>query len=176
MPNAAATQVRILETSRLILRRVLLEDAPFILELLNEPGWLRFIGDKGVRNLDDACNYLRTGPIASYALHGFGLYVVERKVDSTPLGLCGLLKRDTLPGVDIGFAFLERHQRRGYAREAAVATLADARTTLGLKRILAITTIDNAASATLLESLGMRFERMIKLSDEPELRLFAVDL
>ena len=164
--------IRILDTSRLALRQLSLADAPLVLELLNEPGWLRFIGDKGVRNLEDACTYLRTGPMTSYELYGFGLYLVERTSDAQPLGMCGLLKRDTLPDVDIGFALLERHHGYGYAREAASGVMAYARSTLRLKRILAITTVDNVASARVLEGIGMQFERMIKMADEPELRLF----
>ncbi len=164
--------IPILATSRLTLRQLSLADAPLVLELLNEPGWMHFIGDKGVRNLEDACTYLRTGPLTSYALHGFGLYLVERANDAKPLGMCGLLKRDILPDVDIGFALLERHQGHGYAKEAAAGVMAYARSTLRLKRILAITTVDNVASARVLESIGMQFERMIKTGDESELRLF----
>jgi len=165
----------ILETPRLRLRRLTFDDAPFILELLNEPGWLRFIGEKGVKNLDDACRYLREGPMASYERFGFGLYAVALKDDGTLVGMCGLLKRDTLPDVDIGFAYLERHQRNGYAHEAADAMIAHARQRLGLKRILAITTLDNHGSANVLGKIGMRFDSMVKSAGEADLRLFALE-
>src|SRR5436190_17827308 len=94
-----------LETDRLRLRRLTLDDAPFILRLVNEPAWLQFIGDKGVRDLDGACRYLRKGPLELYERFGFGPLAVELKADATPIGICGLLKRESLPEVDIGFAF-----------------------------------------------------------------------
>jgi len=171
-PTGTAAHVVAIETTRLQLRQLTFYDAPFILELVNEPGWLRFIGDKGVRNLDDACRYLRQGPMASYERLGFGLYAVTLKDDGTLLGMCGLLKRETLPDIDIGFAFLQRHQGRGYAYEAAAATIAHARQHLGLKRILAITTQDNDSSAKVLGKIGMRFHSLIESSGEADLRLF----
>ncbi|MFI4982343.1 MAG: GNAT family N-acetyltransferase, partial [Nevskiales bacterium] len=116
--------MKVLETERLVLRRLVAEDAPFILELLSDPSWLRFIGDKGVRNLDDARLYIRIGPAAMYARLGHGLYLTELKDGGIPIGLCGLIKRDTLDDVDIGFAFLPQYRGQGYAREAAAATLA----------------------------------------------------
>jgi ribosomal-protein-alanine N-acetyltransferase len=165
-------RVVVVETPRLQLGQLTFDHAPFIFELVNEPGWLRFIGDKGVRNLDDARGYLRTGPMASYQRFGFGLYAVSLKEDGTLLGMCGLLKRDTLPDVDIGFAFLQRHQGRGYAHEAAAGMIAHARERLGLKRILAITTIDNDSSANVLGKIGMRFHSMVPSNGEADLRLF----
>ncbi len=168
------TLKKVLETDRLVLRRLDAADAPFILELLNDPDWLRFIGDKGVRNLEDARTYIRTGPADMYARLGHGLYLVELKDGGTPIGLCGLIKRETLDDVDIGFAFLPQYRARGYAREAAAATLVHARDSLGLKRIVAITAPDNQASARLLERIGLRFERLIRFSSEAHpLRLFA---
>jgi len=155
--------MRILETARLELRRLTPEDAPFILELLNDPLFLRFVGDKGVRTLDDARAYLANGPIASYAQHGFGLFLVSRKDDGAPLGMCGLLKRPVLEDVDVGFGFLTRHGGFGYATEAAAATLHYGRTVLGLKRIVAITAPDNTASGHVLEKIGLRFERVLSL-------------
>jgi RimJ/RimL family protein N-acetyltransferase len=166
--------VKILETDRLVLRRLSLDDAPFILELVNEPSWLQYIGDKGVRTPEDARKYLREGPMAMYQRSGFGLYRVERKDDGEPMGMCGLIKRDTLPDVDIGFAFLPRFWGQGYAREAAAAVLALGKDTLGLKRIVAITNPDNESSIRLLESLGFRFETVLRLSaDGAETKLFA---
>jgi|SRR5688572_4660235 len=143
----------IVETERLRLRPFRAADAPLLLELLNDPLWLRFIGDRNVRTLDDALGYV--GKLeASYARHGFGLYRVERKADGEALGMCGLVKRDTLPDPDLGFAFLERHRGAGYAEEAARGTLDHARRDLGLERIAAIATPDNERSVRLLERLG----------------------
>jgi [ribosomal protein S5]-alanine N-acetyltransferase len=169
--------VNVLETERLILRRLAGEDAEFILGLVNEPSWLRFIGDKGVRTLDDARQYILQGPVASYERLGFGLYLAERKDDGVPIGICGLLKRDALNDVDIGFALLPEYWGRGYARESAAAVLAQARSAFGLPRVVAITTPDNDSSIRVLEKLGFRFERMMKLSEEsPEVKLFAADM
>jgi RimJ/RimL family protein N-acetyltransferase len=164
----------ILETDRLILSKLSLEDAEFMFELVNEPSFIRYIGDKGVRNLDDARAYIVDGPVASYERNGFGLYKVELKASGAPIGICGLLKRDTLPDADIGFAFLPAHWSQGYAFESAAAVMNYAREALKLKRILAITSPDNQASAKLLGKIGLRFERMIKLSDDAEeIKLFS---
>ena len=163
----------VLETERLILRRLSTDDAEFVLELLNEPSFLRYIGDKGVRNLDDARQYILNGPVASYEKNGFGLYLVALKPDGTPIGINGLVKRDTLPDPDIGFAFLPAYWSKGYAFESAAAVMNYARAVLGLTRILAITSPDNEASARLLDKIGLRFERLIKLSeDATEVKLF----
>lgn len=166
----------VLETERLILRRLTTDDAPFIFELVNDPDWLRFIGDRGVRTLDDARGYIVKGPIDMYARLGFGLYLVELKDIGAPIGMCGLLKRDTLEDADIGFAFLPRYRAQGHAHEAAAAVMKHAREVLGLARVLAIVSTDNHGSIRLLEKLGFRFERMIKFADEAEeIRLFAYD-
>lgn len=163
----------VLETERLSLRRLSANDAEFILELLNQPSFLRYIGDKGVRNTADAVRYIETGPQASYERFGFGLYRVELKESGILIGMCGLLKRDTLPDVDIGFAFLPDYWSKGYAFEAAAATMNYGRESLGLRRIVAITSLDNQASIKLLEKIGMTFEGLIKLTqDQPEVRLF----
>lgn len=154
--------MKILETPRLGLRRLVPEDAPFILELVNEPAWLRFIGDKKVRNLEDARNYIRNGPMDMYARLGFGLYLVTLK-SGTRIGLCGLLKREALPDVDLGFALLGRFRGCGYARESAAAMLEYGQHTLGLQRIVAITLPDNLRSIKLLESLGFDYQRMLTL-------------
>ena len=164
-----------LETERLVLRRLSRGDAPFLLELLNEPSFLRYIGDKGVRTEADARRYVETGPLASYERFGFGLLRVELKESGEPIGMCGLLKRDALPDVDVGFAFLSRFWSKGYAFESASAVLAHARDALGLRRVLAITSPDNVASIRLLGKLGFRFERMARVpEDGPEVRLFAL--
>jgi RimJ/RimL family protein N-acetyltransferase len=164
----------VIETERLRLRRLDEPDAPFILELVNDEAWLRYIGDRGVRNTDDARNYILKGPMASYAKFGFGLWLVELKTGAKAIGICGLLQRETLSDVDIGFAFLPAFRGQGYAIEAGRATLAHGRTKLGLKRIVAVTMPANEGSIRTLVKLGLRFEKMIRLGpDTPELQLFA---
>jgi RimJ/RimL family protein N-acetyltransferase len=158
------------ETERLSLREFNVEDAYFVVSLLNEPSFLRFIGDKNVRNLDDALQYILNGPIASYERNGFGLYVVELKDTHVPAGMCGLLKREDLPDPDIGFAFLPYFWNKGFAFEAATAVLKDARERFKFDRILAIVNADNEASIRLLERLGFSFERM-----KDDAKLFAID-
>ena len=168
----------ILETERLRLRHLSPDiDAEFILELLNDPSFICYIGDKGVRDLEEARRYVIDGPVKSYDAHGFGLYRVELKTSATPIGICGMLKRDTLTDPDIGFAFLPASWSKGYAVESAAAVMNYARDVLGLNRILAITTRDNEPSAKLLGKLGLRFDRMIKLSeDAPEVKLFTSEV
>jgi RimJ/RimL family protein N-acetyltransferase len=167
----------VLETQRLVLRRLCADDADFILELLNEPSFLRYIGDKEVRNSADAVRYIENGPMASYERFGFGLYLVELKENGESMGMCGLLKRDSLPDVDIGFAFLPSFWSQGYAFESAAAVMNYGREVLGLRRIVAITSPDNDASMRLLEKIGLRFERVLKLaSDQPEVRLFGTNV
>ena len=186
-----------LRTRRLLLRRFVPDDAPFVLELLNEPSFHRHIGDKGVRTLDDARDYLRGGPMEMYARHGLGLLLVGRVDDGSsaaaddpaggfrrvrplePVGMCGLLQRPDFDAPDLGFAFLERHQRRGFGLESSVAVLDDARRRMNLGRVLAVTSRDNTGSIALLERLGFRFERDVRFGEEAaadEGRLFALDL
>ena len=161
-------------TDRLNIRELTTDDAPFILRLLNEPSFIHFIGDKGVRDIEAAREYIRNGPIASYQQHGFGLYLVTRKTDDLSLGICGLLKRESLSYVDIGFAFLPEFWNKGYAFESASAVMDYGKDVLKLTRIVAITNKDNDASAKLLEKLGLRFDRLIRLSNEQdETRLFS---
>lgn len=148
----------VFETDRLVLRELTTDDAAFAFELVNDADWIRYIGDRGVRTLDDARAYLEKGPIAMVRREGFGLWMVERRVDRAPLGMCGLLRRDWLPDVDIGFAFLPSHRRHGYAFEAADATLRHARDVLKLHRVVALTSLDNAPSQRLLEKLGLKLE------------------
>ena len=168
--------VKVLETDRLVLRLISTDDAEFFLRLLNEPSFLRFIGDKKVRSLEDAHNYIVNGPIQSYQRLGFGLYLVELKTTSVPIGICGLLKRDTLDDVDIGFAFLPEFWASGYGFESARAVMAHERDAKGFKRILAITSPDNVGSIALLEKLGLKFERLMRLTeDAPEVKLFATE-
>lgn len=166
----------ILETERLLLRRFSPDDAPFILELLNDPSFLRFIGDKGVRTLEDAKGYILNGPMANYERFGFGLWLVELKATREPLGMCGLLKRNTLPDVDIGFAFLPRFWFQGYAREAAAAVRDYGRDVGGLRRLVAIIDPANKGSIRVLEKTGLHFERMIQFHEgEAESHLFGLD-
>jgi len=166
--------VVVFETDRLVVRRLTVEDAPFILRLLNEPSFLEHIGDRGVRNLADARQYILSGPIASYDRHGFGLFLVQLKEGGHPIGICGLLKRDALDDVDVGFAFVPESWSKGYAFESTTATLAYARDTHHLERIVAIVSPDNTASINLLVKLGFYFERMVLMpGDKAELKLFA---
>lgn len=164
------------ETPRLQLHRLDTADAAFILQLVNEPSWLEFIGDKGVRTLDDARAYIANGPVAMYASHGHGLYRVDLTHSGEAIGLCGLIKRDTLADADIGYAFLPAHWGHGYAEEATRATLSHARDTLGLKRIVAIVTPTNARSIRLLEKIGLRYDRDFEARPGDITSLFAADL
>jgi RimJ/RimL family protein N-acetyltransferase len=163
-----------IETERLVLREFTAGDAAFMLRLVNEPSFLRYIGDRGVRTLDDARRYIADGPVEGYARHGHGLMRVVRKSDGAGVGMCGVLKRDALPDPDLGFSFFPEFWSQGYALEAGRAALHHARGTLGLGRILAITTVDNEPSMRLLARLGFRFDRMVNMGDE-ELRLFVSD-
>lgn len=167
----------VLETERLSLRQLSLADAPFILTLLNEPSFLRYIGDKQVRDIEGAEQYLLNGPIASYQQNGFGLYLVALKEHGTPIGICGLIKRAELPAVDIGFAFLPDFWNQGFAFEAATAVMNYGQETLQLDRIVAITSLDNDASIKLLQRIGFTFSGLIDLGkDREQVKLFSKDL
>jgi len=169
--------VIVLETERLILRKLSTDDAEFVLKLLNEPSFLRYIGDRGVRNLEEAKQYILNRLITSYEQNGFGLYLVQLRESGIPIGISGLVKRTTLPDPDIGFAYLPAYWSRGYAVESAAAVITYAREVLGLTRIVAITSLDNEASAKLLGKIGLRFERLIKLSeDAEEVKLFTLEV
>lgn len=160
-------------TSRLVVRQLSLSDAPFILRLLNEPSWIEFIGDKQVHDISAAKAYLSDGPIKMYAEHGMGMYLVG---NGEPLGLCGLLKRDTLEDVDLGLAFMPEFWGAGYAWEAANAVLQHGRQELGLSRIVAITLPTNSACIALLERLGFAYEKDVSFEPENEtLRLYGLD-
>jgi RimJ/RimL family protein N-acetyltransferase len=163
----------ILETERLVLHRLTLDDAEFIFRLVNDPSWLRFIGDKDVHNLDDARRYLRDGPLDMYQRFGFGMFRVEVRDSGLPAGMCGLIKRDTLPDVDVGYAFLPEFRGKGYAFEAAAAVLVHGNRAFGLRRIVAITTPSNATSIRVLEKAGMKFERLLELTPGDPVNLFA---
>jgi RimJ/RimL family protein N-acetyltransferase len=173
-PSEPSRETSVLETKRLVLREQSESDAGFILRLLTEPSFIRHIGDKGVRTIDDARRYILSGPVDSYRRFGFGHYLVESRGSGEPMGICGLMKRETLDDVDVGFAFVPEFWSRGFAFEATSAVLAHARDTLGLQRVVAVVSPGNKPSIRLLEKLGMKFERMVRLSkDEPEIQLFA---
>jgi len=162
-----------IETERLLLTELSDDDAAFILVLVNEPSFLRYIGDRGVRTLDDARRYVRQGPVACYEKYGYGLLRMGLKPDGTPIGMCGVLRRDTLPEPDLGFSMLPAWWSKGYAYEAAAAVMTHAREAAGVGRVLAITNVDNDPSIRLLGKLGVRFDKLIRLGeDTPDLRLF----
>lgn len=172
----ASSPMNILETKRLILRWLRVEDAEFVLELLNDVSFLRNIGDKGVRTLDDARSYILNSAVASYERLGFGLYLVELKDSGIPVGICGLVKRESLQDVDIGFAFLPRFWSRGYATESGQAVKSYAIDVVGLNRVAAVTNPDNDGSIRVLERIGLKYERMVKLEkDAQEIKLYAYD-
>lgn len=163
-----------LETNRLRLREFTENDSPFILELLNTDGWIRYIGDRKINSLDTAKKYLIDGPIKSYTQYGFGLSMVELSDEKTPVGMCGLIKRDSLEDFDLGFAFLPEFTGKGYAFEIADACLNFAFHELKLNRVVAITLPENTACVSLLKKLGMRFEKTVTLpNDTVALSLFA---
>ncbi|MEP6902343.1 MAG: GNAT family N-acetyltransferase [Actinomycetota bacterium] len=195
--------MKILETERLILREIVESDDKFMLDLLNQPSFIKYIGDRNIRNLEQAREFIESRYQKSYAENGFGLYAVELKsefvksaIENTlvhsqvsaiesknqkpktksqiPIGICGFVRRDSLPEADIGFAFLPQFERKGYAFESANAVMKYGREKLNLKRVLAITSQDNESSGRLLEKLGFKFERLIaQPHDAEELKLFS---
>ncbi len=157
----------IAETGRLLLRELDSDlDAEFIYRLLNSNKFVRYIGDRGVRNVEQAADFIETRYRQSYRDHGFGLYAVERKASSLQIGICGFVRREELPYPDIGFAFLSQFEKQGYGFESAMAMMEYGRADLGMTRILAITTIDNKASERLLKKIGFRFDQLIERDDE----------
>ena len=158
----------ILETERLSLREFNTTDATFIIQLLNSKGWLKFIGDRHIKTIEQAENYLTNGPMKSYSVNGFGLSMVELKNTHTPIGMCGLIKRDNLPDIDIGFAFLEEFMGNGYAFEIAQATINFAKESLKKETILAITLPTNVRSINLLKKIGMKFEKNFSFEGSTE--------
>jgi len=160
------------ETPRLVLRRLEFTDAPFLVKLLNEPSFIENIGDRGVRSIEDAHRYLRDGPMAMYDRFGFGLWHTATR-DGVPVGLCGLLKRDSLPDVDVGYAFFPQFWGQGLAYEATAATLSHGARKFGLTRVIGMVSVGNAASIRVLEKLGLTFERMFVMREgEPPVRLY----
>ena len=155
--------MKVIETERLTLRQLTTDDAAFMLETLNEPSFIRYVADRGVRTVSDAVDYIATKITPSYEQFGFGFYVVELKKTGEPIGICGLVKREKMDDVDIGYSLLDRYSGHGYAYEAAAAVLEYGRSALGLKRVVAFTAPDNERSIKLLEKLGLRFENMVDL-------------
>jgi len=168
--------MHVLQTDRLNLRWLEPADADFILRLTNEPSWLQYIGDKGIRSLEDAEKYILNGPRAMYHDLGFGLWLVALRENAESIGICGLIKRDTLEDVDIGFALLPEYWNKGYAFEAAAGTMQYARDSLKISRVAAITSLDNESSGKLLVKLGFQFEKLIQPEPEEEkLKFFVSD-
>ncbi len=168
--------MKVVETERLILKEFNLTDAPFILELVNDPSWLQYIGDRDVHTMAEARLYLQTGPLDSYQRFGFGLYLTWLKKEETPIGMCGFVKRPSLPDVDIGYALLPQFTGQGFAFEAAIAVMNYGKTTLGLKRLAAVTAPDNTRSIKLLEKLGFHFEKMVRLAPEAQkIRMYVIE-
>ena len=165
----------ILQTSRLIVRKFTTDDAPFMLQLLNDPTWIRYIGDRNVHTIEEAEKYLLDGSLKNYQNHGFGFYMVCHRESGAPIGTCGFTKRDFLSHPDFGFAFLPEYTGQGYAIETAVATMAYAEEVLKLERLVAITLPDNIRSIHLLIKVGFRFEKAIIVEGE-ELLQFGTDL
>ena len=163
-----------IETERLTLRELDKAcDSAFVLELLNSPKFLQYIGDRNVRSADEAADFIDNKYAASYREHGYGLYAVDLKKNGTPVGICGFVRRDTLPGPDIGFAFLPQFEGQGYGLESAEAVMRYGREKLGFTDVYAITTLDNDASGRLLEKLGFTLQETIDRDDE-KLKLFHV--
>lgn len=166
----------IIETERLILRKIEESDCEFVYSLLNSPGWLKYIGDRGINNLEDAKNYIREKVISLYDRHGYGPYGVRTKLNNSLIGFCGLFRREFLEDPDIGFAFLPEHSGKGYAIESALAVLEYARDILGLKKVVAITLEENERSINVLKKLGMNFkEKIIYPGSGEELLLYSIE-
>ena len=166
--------MKILETERTGLREIVADDAEFILDLLNQPSFIKYIGDRNVQTVEQAQEYIENRFAASYQKFGFGMWAVELKETKAAMGICGFVKRDSLPDADIGFAFLPQFEGRGYALESVVGTMKYGREKLNLTRILAVTSQDNEKSGRLLEKIGLKFERLIVLpGDSAELKLFS---
>lgn len=163
----------ILETERLRLRKLVNEDAEFIIRLVNTPEWLQYIGDKNIKSIEDAEDYLNNGPIKSYSENGYGLWIMILKETEESIGICGLVNRESLDDIDIGFALLPEYSKLGYAYEAAKATMDYAKDTLAIEKIVAITDQDNHTSIKLLNKLGLEFERNIEVGDKTTLLLSA---
>jgi len=164
---------KILETERLCLREFTLNDAAFVQQLVNTPSWIEFIGDRNIKTKKATQNYIENSLLQSYATNGFGLWLMELKQTKAPIGMCGLVKRDSLEDVDIGFALLPEFGRNGYTYEAAKATMDYAKNTLNITKIVAITDAKNIASIGLLNKIGLQFEKELQLSEDDTVLLFS---
>lgn len=164
-------------TDRLLIRKFNLDDADFIYQLLNSDTWIKYIGNRNIKNIEDARNYIVNSPLYFYQKFGFGPYLVALKDTLEPIGMCSLIKRDTLEEVDLGFAFKDSSIGKGYAYEASKAVIEFSEKTLALKKLVAITLPDNTASITLLEKLDFRYQKRIQFTNETEeLMLFLLTL
>ncbi len=163
------------ETERLILSKVSLQDAAFFLELMNTPHWLKYIGDRNIKSIKDAEGAIKNGHLKSYKDHGFGFYKVQLKAEQNKsIGTAGLIKRDQLDHIDIGFGFLPEYEGKGYGFEASMAVMKLAKSRFKIEKLVAITNPNNAGSIKLLEKLGMSLEKRVKpFEDDKELLLFA---
>jgi RimJ/RimL family protein N-acetyltransferase len=172
--NLPPARIVVVETERLSLRQMTPVDAPFMLETLNEPSFIANVADRGVRTLEGAADYIREKMMPSYEQFGFGFYIIQLKETGEPIGVCGLVKRETIDDVDIGYSLLDRYAGKGYAYEAAQAVMEYGRAVHGLKRIVGMTSPTNHRSIKLLEKLGLRYEKMVQLPnfDAPS-KLFA---
>jgi len=163
----------LLETERLKLRELVTDDAGFLYKLMNDPAWLQFIGDRNIKTIEAAKEYITYKIRPGYEKFGFGFYLTSLKENDAPIGVCGLVKRPTLEHIDVGFAFMPGYRRRGYGYESSVAILDYAKNVLGIDYIVAITDLDNIGSIKLLEKLGLKFEKTIQLDGEDkQCRLF----
>lgn len=164
----------VLQTERLMLRKLTLDDTDFIIELVNSPGWLQYIGYRNIHTTEDAEKYLQDGPLKSYELNGYGLLLIQLKTTKAPIGMCGLIKRDALPLPDLGYALLPAHEGKGYITEATSSYLAYVQQHFYLPKLLAITNLDNEKSIRVLEKLHFAFERYMNMSgDDHPVRLFS---
>ena len=169
--------MKILETERLIIREIIESDAEFILDLLNQPTFIKYIGDRNVRTVEEAKDFLETRYRKGYEDNGYGLYLVELSTHhsalSTPLGICGFVKRDNFEYADIGFAFLPQFEKKGYAFESALAMMKYGREVLKFEEVLAITTQDNESSGRLLGKLNFKFDELIEMPNGEVLKLYS---
>ncbi|MCB0383646.1 MAG: GNAT family N-acetyltransferase [Psychroserpens sp.] len=168
----------IAETNRLLLSKITVEDAPFLLELMNTPGWIKYIGDRNIKTVKQAETYIENNQLKCYETHGFGYYKIQVKAENLKtIGTSGLLKRDNLDHVDIGFSFIPNYHGKGYGFEAASEIINLAKTKFNIKTLCAITLPINQPSIHLLEKLGLSYQKTVKPFDnDEELLLFAKNL
>ncbi|WP_430408990.1 GNAT family N-acetyltransferase [Kordia sp.] len=164
---------KIFETERLMLREFTQKDAAFVLQLVNSPSWLKFIGDRNITTIEVATQYIKNNLMLSYEINYFGLWLVSLKDTGIPIGMCGLVNRDYLENIDIGFALLPKYERKGYMYEATKATMNYGKKVIGIDKIVAITDTKNVASIGLLNKIGLQFEKKLQLSDDDIILLFS---